>query len=95
MLMDPATFFWILGAVISLQMAVVGAIAAALWVHVGHCKDVAAGLARIEENQKRMSGDIGDHHSGLRGDIREHTTQLFKLDARVESLEESRQELKR
>lgn len=85
--MDPSTFFWIIGAVISLQMTIVGAIAAALWVHVGHCKDVAAGIARIEANQERMTEDIGDHHSGIRGDIREHTTALFKLDARVETLE--------
>jgi len=90
--MSETAILWIFGAVISLQTAMVGAIAAALWVHVGHCKAVAAGIARIEANQQRQSQDIGDHDHGMRRDIREHTTALFKLDARVETLERSQEE---
>jgi hypothetical protein len=85
--MSEAAILWIFGAVISLQTAIVGAIAAALWVHVGHCRETASTLASIMTTVERIKEDIGDHESGIRRDIREHTSALFKLDARMETLE--------
>lgn len=90
--MSEITILWIVGTVITLQTAIVGAIAAALWVHVGHCKEIAASMARVEVNQERITQDVGDHDHGMRRDIREHTGALFKLDARVETLERRRDE---
>lgn len=86
--MSEATILWLFGTVITIQTAAIGAIGAALWTHVGHCKDVASKIAEIGTDVKRLKEDVGDHNRGIRGDIREHTSVLFKLDARVESLEE-------
>ena len=80
-----AAFLLVAGAITTL--------AKLLWEHVQHCKDVAGKLAEIGSDVKRIKEDIGDHHHGIRGDIREHATALFKLDARVETLE--RQESQR
>ncbi len=74
--MSETSILWIFGAVISLQMAMVGAIAAALWVHVGHCRETAATMARIEAEIARIMRDIGDHASGMRGDIHSHGGDL-------------------
>lgn len=64
----------------------IATIAKLLWNHVEHCKEVHAKLAEIGSDVKRVKEDIGDHKSGIRGDIRDHNTKLFKLDARVEAL---------
>lgn len=85
--MDPATFLWIIGAVISLQMAVVGAIAAALWVHVSHCKEIAASVARIEATVERVCTDIGTHDTGLRGAVHEAANRVTEHGMRIGVLE--------
>ena len=77
----------VLLAVFSVIAATLAAIAGLLWRHVEHCKEVHARLAEIGSDVKRIKEDIGDHKSGIRGDIRDHNTKLFKLDARVEALE--------
>jgi Tfp pilus assembly PilM family ATPase len=85
--MDPTTFFWIIGAVISLQMAVVGAIAAALWVHASHCKVIAAAVARIEATVERVCVDIGTHDTGLRGAVHETSNRVTEHGMRIAMLE--------
>lgn len=56
--MSEATTLWILGTVISVLTIVIGALAAALWAHIGHCKDVSATVARIDTNLERVMKDI-------------------------------------
>lgn len=92
--MSEGTILWLFGTIIALQTTALGALGVALWTHVGHCKDVASKLAEIGSDVKRLKEDVGDHDHGIRGDIREHTSLLFRLDSRVESLEE-RQEHQR
>lgn len=91
--MDPATFFWIIGAVITLQMAIVGAIAAALWVHASHCKEITAAVARIEATVERLSADIGTHDTGLRGAVHQVANRATEHGMRLALLE--RQEKQR
>lgn len=85
--MSETAVLWLFGTVIALQTTAIGAIVAALWAHVGHCKDVASRLAEVGTDVKRLKEDVGDHNHGLRGDIRAHTTAIFKLDARMELFE--------
>lgn len=85
--MDPSTFFWIIGVVISLQMAVVGALAAALWVHASHCKEISAAVARIEATVERVCIDIGTHDTGLRGAVHETANRVTEHGMRIAMLE--------
>jgi hypothetical protein len=48
--MSETAQLWVWGTVISILTVVISAIAAALWAHVGHCKDVSAAVARIDAN---------------------------------------------
>lgn len=70
----------------------IATIAKLLWNHVEHCKEVHSKLAEIAGDVKRIQSDIGNHETGIRRDIREHTGALFKLDARVETLERNEDE---
>ena len=85
--MSEATLLWIFGAVIALQTTVVGAIATALWVHVGHCKDMAASQARIEANVERLTVDIGTHDTGLRGHVHETSNRVTEHGLKIAMLE--------
>jgi hypothetical protein len=78
---------WIFGAVITLQTAIVGAIAAALWVHVGHCKEIAAAMARVEARVERLSIDIGTHDTGLRGAVHETANRVTEHALKISMLE--------
>lgn len=70
----------------------IATIARLLWSHVDHCKSVHSKLAEIGSDVKRIQQDIGDHDRGMRRDIREHTSALLRLDARVETLERARED---
>ena len=85
--MDEATILWVLGAIISLQTVVVGALGAIFWQHILHCRDIGAGVARLEEQVKRIAEDIGTHETGLRGTVHRSANAVMLLDARVERLE--------
>lgn len=85
--MSEAVTLWILGTIVTVLILAIGALGKALWEHVQHCKDVSSKLAEIGADVKRIQVDVGDHDHGLRRDIRKHTEALFKLDARVETLE--------
>lgn len=86
--MNQEVTLWIFGAVITLQTAIVGAIAAALWVHVGHCKDVAAAVARMEATIERLSQDIGTHDTGLRGHVHETANRVTEHGMKIAMLEQ-------
>lgn len=85
--MDTTVILWIFGAVIALQTTIVGAIAAAFWVHVGHCKDVAAAMARIETSVDRLTVDIGTHDTGLRGHVHETANRVTEHGLKIAMLE--------
>lgn len=85
--MDTAVTLWIFGAVIALQTAIVGAIATALWVHVGHCKEIAAAMARVETSVERLTVDIGTHDTGLRGHVHETSNRVTEHGLKISMLE--------
>lgn len=85
--MSEASTLWLFGTLISLLTIVIGAIAAALWAHVGHCKDVAATVARIETSVERLTQDIGTHETGLRGSVHETANRVTEHGMRISILE--------
>ena len=85
--MSEISTLWLYGTLISLLTIVIGAIAAALWAHVGHCKDVASAVARIETNVTRLTQDIGTHETGLRGAVHEVANRVSEHGMRISMLE--------
>lgn len=85
--MSQEVTLWIFGTLIGLLTVVIGAIAAALWAHVGHCKDVASAVARIETSVARLSTDIGTHETGLRGAVHEVANRVSEQGMRISLLE--------
>lgn len=88
--MNQEAILWIVGAVITLVTAAIGAVAAALWAHVGHCKEVAASVARMETMVERLSGEIGSHETGLRGSVHEIANRTTEYGMRLSMLERER-----
>ena len=91
--MSEVTILWIFGAVIALQTTIVGAIAAAFWAHVNHCKEIAAAMARIEANVERLTLDIGTHDSGLRGHVHATSNRVTEHGLKIAMLERRQGEL--
>lgn len=85
--MSESTLLWLFGAIVTLQTTVIGAVVTALWVHVGHCKTIAATMARIEATVERVCIDIGTHETGLRGQVHDQQEALLKMDGRLVALE--------
>lgn len=85
--MSETAILWIFGAVITLQTTIVGAIAAALWVHVGHCKEITAAMARVEAKVERLTIDIGTHDTGLRGAVHEAANRVTEHGLKISMLE--------
>jgi len=85
--MSQEVTLWIFGVIITLQSAIVGAIAAALWVHVGHCKEIAAAMARLQATVERLAQDIGTHDTGLRGAVHETANRVTEHGLKIAMLE--------
>lgn len=56
--MDQTTTLWLFGTLITLLTIVIGAIATALWAHIGQCKELSAVVSRIDTNLERAMKDI-------------------------------------
>lgn len=88
--MSETTTLWLFGTLITLLTIVIGAIAAALWAHVGHCKETSATVARIDTNLKRVMDDVGSHETGLRGQVHSVAKFADQLEKRVAAIEWSK-----
>lgn len=87
--MSESVLLWMFGGFLTAFLGLAGA----LWKHVSQCRSTNVVIAEIAGDVKRIKEDIGDHDKGMRRDIREHTSALFKLDAKIEALQ--RQERQR
>jgi hypothetical protein len=85
--MSETSTLWLFGTLITLLTLVIGAIAAALWAHVGHCKEISAAVARMEERMDRIAIDVGTHETGLRGAVHETANRVTELAMRLALLE--------
>lgn len=71
--MNETILLWILGIFVTVIILICGA----LVQHIKECRDVRTLLAEIGSDLKRVQADIGDHDSGMRGDLHEHGRALF------------------
>ncbi len=71
--MSESVILWIFGILVTINSGIVGVLFLMLWGHIGECRrsgEVRAGaLAALKTQQERIVRDIGDHETGIRGDI--------------------------
>ena len=71
--MDQQVILWVLGVMITLLTVVIGALAQAMLTHTKDCRDfritLAASNASVSTKLDRVIEDIGDHQTGLRGQM--------------------------
>lgn len=60
--MDTQVILWLFGTVITVQLSVLGGVVLAVW-------KLAQTVAELSVRVIRMERDIGDHDTGMRGDI--------------------------
>ena len=71
--MDPQVILWILGVIITVMTVVIGALTQAMLTHIKDDRDfrieVTANNAAMGAKLDRVIEDIGDHETGLRGQM--------------------------
>lgn len=71
--MSESTILWLFGTVIGVQTLVLAAIGSMFWTHNRDCGHVrvqqATLLGQILADLRRVQQDIGDHNTGLRGQV--------------------------
>ena len=71
--MDQSVILWLFGTLIGLQTLVIGGLVSAIWSHAHDCRDfrssVSASQATMSAKMDRVIQDIGDHETGLRGQV--------------------------
>lgn len=78
--MTESAVLWLFGTVIGVQTIVLAALASAIWNHVRDCGqfrvEQANLLGRISATLDRVKEDIGDHGSGLRGQVHKLSSDI-------------------
>lgn len=88
--MSETVILWLFGTLITLQTLAIGGLVTVFWSHISQCKETAATTARIDTNLARVMTDIGDHSSGLRGQVHELAGFVNELEKRLYSIEQQR-----
>lgn len=63
--MSEAVTLWILGSMLAVLMGLAGA----LFFHVRECREIRAALASLTVQLSHLAKEIGDHDSGIRGQL--------------------------
>jgi hypothetical protein len=78
--MSEAAILWLFGTVIAVLTAIISGMAGWIFVHSRDCRDfrvnTAASLASILTKLDRVQNDIGDHNSGLRGQVHKLSSDI-------------------
>lgn len=74
-------------AIFGIIAVAVGGLYALMIQHIGHCSAVHGRLARQEGKVERLERDIGDHGSGIRGELHAHSNTLTEHAMRLQMLD--------
>lgn len=78
--MDTTVLLWLLGTIIGVQTIVLAGLTAAFLSHLKDCGNyrvsTAALLGEIKSNLSRVQRDIGDHDTGLRGQVHKLSSDI-------------------
>jgi hypothetical protein len=77
--MDQTVLLWILG----IQTTVIIGLAVGLFQHVKECRDVRTEIAEIKAIAQHVRAELGNHETGIRGQLHEHRKHLVKLAGKV------------
>lgn len=77
--MEQPVLLWILG----IQTAVIVGLGKALYDHVRECRQVRADITEIKMIALSVKVEIGDHETGIRGQLHQYRKHLVKLAAKV------------
>lgn len=78
---------WIIGILVTINLAVVSFIASRLWAHVVECHNDRAIFAFIKADVERMKQDIGTHDTGIRGACHHLAQEAQNHEGRIYTLE--------
>ena len=88
--MSEAAILWLFGTIIGVLTTVIGGLMVAMLGHVSKCTTAqlenAKTLTEIGTNVERIMREIGDRHSGIRGEVHKHTGQLGTLADHIDQL---------
>jgi hypothetical protein len=70
-------------AVFLLIAAAIGGLFMLLFQHVKECREVREKLTRIAMIAESIKVEIGDHSSGIRGQLHDHRKHLVRLAGKV------------
>lgn len=96
--MDQTVLLWILTTTVGLLTAVIGGMIWMMISHAGDCRDYRVANAThngsVDAKLERIIRDIGDHDSGMRGDIHDLRKQVtpFVIMAQAELERRNRSE---
>lgn len=92
--MSEASILWLFGTIISVLLAVMAGMAGWIFHHSRDCRDfrvaTAASLATILTKLERVQEDIGDHSSGLRGQVHKLASDISPYIIRSQIAMENR-----
>lgn len=74
--MDESSLLWILTTLVSIQMAVIGAIWLVLWRHLDHCREVQSLLGSL--------GTLPQEIKTLRRRVHDAWNALMKISGKLE-----------
>lgn len=81
--MDPTVILWILGTLITILLFALGGVFAWIRSHSQHCSQWHVQASRefgsISTKLDRVIADIGDHDSGLRGQVHDLSNHISPL----------------
>lgn len=81
--MSEATILWLLGTVIGVQTLVIGWLTNVIWSHVRECRAFRESVAKISAQLERAIKDIGDHETGIIGQLHRYSKEIVLLNARL------------
>jgi hypothetical protein len=77
--MDPAIQLWLFAGAFSL----IGILFALVWHHVMHCKGVGEDMAVIKQIVTDIRREIGNHETGIIGQLHRYSKAITKLYAKL------------
>lgn len=92
---EVSELMWTVGILVTIQIAVTGALSTLMWSHVRECKLTNIILAGIKVDVERMKEDIGTHDSGLRGEVHRMNNLTNRHELTISLTERDVQNLQR
>lgn len=92
--MDPQSLQWLIGILIIVLLAVIGAMFGLFLKHMGECRDFREKVAGMSAKIDSVKAELGDHETGVRGALHQLRDDISPWIIRAQ-MERDRQERQR